>query len=86
MSLGTHVTNLRDSMIVDLLLEVEVVVLHVGSFDISVERENVAFEVAGGLSPKIGLPGYNRASTGKGRIQPCRKNRIRSDRVICWPR
>src|SRR6476619_2475747 len=46
MSLRSYISNLQHSLAGELLLDVEVVILHVGRFDVAVESKSIALEGA----------------------------------------
>ena len=46
MSLRSHIADLNHGLAGELLLDVEVVVLHVGRFDIAIKGENIALKAA----------------------------------------
>src|SRR5215475_12539051 len=46
-ALGPYVPNLERNLVSELLLEIEVVVLHVGRANVAINREDVALEIAG---------------------------------------
>src|ERR1700757_4346883 len=79
MSLGSNIRNLNGGLTRDLLLDIQVIVLHVGSLDIAVEGEHVALEAIRwrARSRVQRAAGSNRVA-GETRI----KNRIRADVVV----
>src|SRR5260370_18424958 len=82
-TLRAHVTHLQRHFTSDLLLDVQVVILHVGSLYLLVDRENVALRAAttGRRSINRGIGLERPGGQGKHGLL----NRVRSNIVICRP-
>jgi len=80
MALGTHIANLRHHSSGQLLLDIQVVVLHVWSAYVSVEGKGIALEIARGRIPKYRCSRDHRSAN-----YTCGENGRRSDWVISRP-
>src|SRR6266851_10381617 len=84
MPLRSHVADLQYNLVGDLLLDVQVVIFHVGRFDIPVEGENIALRTAGAVWYSInGYPRLNRPVERQG--ERCLLDGVGSNIVICRP-
>src|SRR2546421_4267099 len=77
MALGAHIANLRHHSAGQLLLDIEVVVLHVWSAYVPVEGKGIALEIARGRIPKYRCSRDHRSAN-----YTCGENGRRSNRVI----
>src|SRR6202451_4005586 len=78
MALRSYIPDLQHGLACELLLEVQVVVLHIRSLDVAVEAENVALKAASGRR-RVHRTAGNDGAAGRAR----RKNRLRSYVVVC---
>src|ERR1700734_843892 len=79
MPLRADISHLHHHFSGDLLLDIQIVILHVGGLDIPVEREHIAFNTAATRRTVNRYAGCNRARNTR------RDNRERTDIVVRWP-
>src|SRR6202050_5130272 len=79
MTLRAHISHLQHYLPRNLLLDVQIVILHIGGLDIPVEREHIAFNTAAARCTVNRNSGCNRAGNTR------RDNGARTDIVVRWP-
>src|SRR3977135_3485132 len=78
MTLRPNIPNLRKNLARNLLLKVDVVVLHVGRADVAIERKGIAFEIA--TRRRIAVD--RRSVNNRAAYSPGGENRLRTDGII----